>query len=173
MQGALLSLFIPQPIKFRTFTITSNTPFSKESLERSFFLRLNQPNNKLIIQQSKLDFLYSKSETKKPSPNSIIYYKTSANTFHHEVAVGGKKLGLTKKQRLNSKIRLSISKIEMFHCFIKLAKRFKIREGVEKFCYKEAKLMACDYQKVWEKLKCDGFKNWTNKDTGLLDFYLD
>lgn len=170
-QGALLSLFIPQPLKFASFTIISNTPFCKESLERSLFKRLNKSCD-LIVNQSKLSFDYDKTETRKPSPNSIIYYKIG-DGFCHEVAVGGKKLGLTKKQRNNPKMRLSISKMELFRCFVRLAKQFHLCDGVEKLNYREAKLLAADYQSAWMKLKSDGFKIWTSKDSALLDFYVD
>lgn len=171
IQGALLSLFIPQPLKFTSFTITSNTSFCKESLERSFFQRLNKKSN-LIISQSNLSFSYSKINTKKPSPNSIIYYKLGSK-FCHEVAVGGKKLGLTKKQKNDPKVRLSISKMEIFHCFFKSAKKFHLCGCVEKLLYREAKQLANDYQQAWKMLKSEGFKIWTSKDDSLLNFCLD
>lgn len=171
LQGALLSLFIPQPLTFTTFTITSNTPFCKQSLERSFLQRVDKKLD-LIIAQSNITFDYNKTDTKKPSPNSIIYYK-SGDKFCHEVAVAGKKLGLTKKQKNDSKIRLSISKMEMFLCFVRIAKKFDLCESVEKMSYGEAKLLASDYQKVWGKFKSECFKIWTIKDGSLLDFRLD
>lgn len=175
LQGALLSLLIPQPIKFQTFIIISNTQFSQESLERTFFKRLNNKTPDLIFQQTKstIAFQYNKTDQKKPSPNSIIYYKLGNNSFHHEVAVGGKKLGLTKTQKNNPKNRLSISKMELFHRFVRIARKFDLFVGVEKSCYRNAKLLAIDYQSEWEKLKQDDFKVWTNKDDSLLDFYLD
>lgn len=71
------------------------------------------------------------------------------------------------------KSRLSISKVELFRCFLENAKSFRLLgdQNVEKLSYHQAKLLACDYQGVWQKLKSESFKIWTSKDVALLDFY--
>lgn len=80
---------------------------------------------------------------------------------------------MTKKRKDDPKSRLSISKIEMFRCFVRNVKRFGLIDGVDEVSYREAKLLAGDYQRAWNELKSGGFKIWTTKDPRLLEFYVD
>lgn len=175
LQGALLSLLVPQPLRFVTFTITANTPFCETALRRSLFNRLNNyncNNANFVIGQASSTFDYYKCDGRRPSANSIVWYKNGSES-RHEVAVNGRKLGVTKKRKNDAKSHLSIAKIEMFHCFVGIVKQLRLFENVEKLSYCEAKLLASDYQNAWRKLKNEGFKIWTTKDPSLLDFYAD
>lgn len=175
LQGALLSLLVPQPLRFATFTVTANTPFCEKALRRSLFNRLNNyncNNMDLVIGQTSSTFEYCKRDDRRPSANSIVWYKNGSES-RHEIAVNGKKLGVTKKRWNDAKSRLSIAKIEMLRCFVGIVKRLRLFENVEKLNYREAKLLASDYQDAWRKLKKEGFKIWTTKDSSLLNFYVD
>lgn len=91
-----------------------------------------------------------------------------------EVAVEGKKQGVTKK-KLNTEIgRLKICKLELFKSFISVCKLKGLHhsDDIVKLDYLSVKHMAEDYQKNWASLK-KKFGVWTKKDKNLLEFLVE
>lgn len=177
LQGALLSLILAEPIRFSSFTITKNVPFSKDALLRCLFGRLQSACKKieLFVGQADVTFDHNKRNDKRPSANSIVWYKYQSSSVQ-EVAAGGRRLGITKKLKGDPKSRLSISKVELFISFIQTVKSItevpKRFQDIEKRSYAEVKLLASEYQYNWLQLKKDGFRIWTVKDKALLGFHV-
>lgn len=77
LQGALLSLFLEEPIFFKTITIIGNTPYSEAALLRALFCRINKEPT-VSLGQANLSFQFQKTENKQPSPSSIIWYLSTS-----------------------------------------------------------------------------------------------
>lgn len=98
-----------------------------------------------------------------------------------EVAVSGKRQGVTKSKRNTISGALRISKVWLFHEFVStlssqpsLQKSFYPNsDDFYKITYKEAKFCSKEYQSAWNLLKTDYFQNWTKKSEKLLDFKLE
>lgn len=109
------------------------------------------------------------------SKYAIIYYLYSVVSFRKvEVAVEGKKQGITNKNLHTKKARVSICKIELFRIFSTVLKN----SGIILFekqepDYLQAKMKATYYQESWKHVKVNHFKVWTQKDPELLKFRLD
>lgn len=89
-----------------------------------------------------------------------------------EVAINGKKQGATKKN-INSKCgRLLITKLELFQQYIDvLSSSEHHKETVAEICtYIDAKRTAKVHTDVWNQIKSEYFKTWTNKPKDLLKF---
>lgn len=101
----------------------------------------------------------------------------SYNTYYRplEVAVAGKKLGVTKKN-LNTKAgRLHITKKGLFGIYqdvIKSTAGVAIVDEIkiENCTYFEAKKNCKEYQDTWNYLKKYYFSTWTTKPKELLQF---
>lgn len=94
-----------------------------------------------------------------------------------EVAVEGKKQGVTKKNQNTKKGRLKICKIELFRLFLDITEKKRLHlfedKNLRDIRYYEAKNKAALYQEMWSMLKNEGFKVWTIKDCALLNFIVD
>lgn len=92
--------------------------------------------------------------------------------FRLQVAVEGRKQGITKKALGTKKARVFISKVELFGYFLNVAKEnnFEVVKGEEVLNYLDAKMKAVEYQEVWKSVKCNYFKVWTKKDENMLRF---
>lgn len=88
-----------------------------------------------------------------------------------EVAVNGRKQGITKKKQNLPSARLLISKIELLKQFIDVVKQFNINlfENIENMSYRSMK-ENCEYSTKWKIVKKDIFKVWTSKSLNLNDF---
>lgn len=82
IQGAILSNLLDKPIYISSFTIVGGTPFSIESITRSFYNRIGKVDlippyrcNEMIIGQSNLNFSFAKCNQKQPCPSSISWCK--------------------------------------------------------------------------------------------------
>lgn len=96
-----------------------------------------------------------------------------------EVAVNGKKQGVTKKQLLTRKAHLKISKIEMFSEYCSILKMFPELKShlysdiinLGDLCYKDIKTLSSnDYFVQWKRLKQNYLPYWTVKNENLLNF---
>lgn len=91
--------------------------------------------------------------------------------FSLEVAVEGKRQGVTKK-KLNTEFgRLKICKMELFKYFNEICTLKGINPcyNFEKNSYGSMKVMSDVYQQNWIILK-DKFRTWTKKDAKLQTF---
>ncbi|KAJ8976874.1 hypothetical protein NQ317_001198 [Molorchus minor] len=154
LQGALLSLLLEKPIYLKSFTISGSTPFCKEALERAFYERLGNVSldspyaqNKMVIGQSTRMFEFAKDSAKQPCPSSISWCEVDGKRA--EVAVDGRKQGVTKKNLNTPSGRLSICKLSFFKSFGDICESCSVNL-TENMTYKEVKMLACDYQKKLE-----------------------
>lgn len=93
--------------------------------------------------------------------------------FSLEVAVEGKRQGVTKKNLNTPSARLKICKLELFRNFVEVYElrhlNFSDIRDIKAVSYKEAKELAAGYNDCWKSLR-ESFKVWTNKDVNLLQF---
>ncbi|KAK9886762.1 hypothetical protein WA026_018414 [Henosepilachna vigintioctopunctata] len=178
LQGALISILLKEPIYLSSFNVTCNTPYSEESLQRAFFDRLKHvgmifPYKKshLIFKQATQSvFSFQKNEQKEVCPSSIIWFKSEKlNQKHVEVAVGGRKQGITKKNQNFPSSRLQVCKLELFKRFLALYGNFS--DKFSKLTYRQCKEEAVTYQKNWNILKKE-LRVWPKKERNLLEFSL-
>ncbi|XP_045461939.1 tRNA-specific adenosine deaminase 1 [Harmonia axyridis] len=171
LQGALMSIYLEEPIYLSTLTIVGNTPFCTESLERAFYgrivnLKLFPPyeGKKMIFQQAKDSiFHFQKSDQKEVCPSSIIWYKDAKKS---EVAVEGRKQGITKKTKHLESSRLKICKAELFKRFKSLYQH--VNSNIDSLNYRQYKEIAKEYQLNWNVLKYYLGK-WPEKPNILLE----
>ncbi|KAI5646528.1 adenosine-deaminase (editase) domain-containing protein [Phthorimaea operculella] len=172
IQGALLHLLCG-PIFIKYLIFGGGVPYSKESLIRALLYRKDNQtakNREIMpeLYQSSITFPHVRTEINvRPAPGSIIWLKTHESA---EVAVQGKKLGLTKKQAGLSKYSLCISKYKLYERFLQiLHENDQIKNEILKDCalnnipYNEMKRKAIEYNDLWQKVKNEFFGSWTVK----------
>lgn len=173
-----MSILLEKPIYLSSVTIAGNVPFAIDAMNRAlctrFTAELSIPYKQTppSIKQSDFDFSFEfcKSDSKQPCPSSIIWFK---NCQKVEVAVEGKKQGVTKKNKNKKAGRLSICKKELFSTFCDItnsSNMFKCVSNSADENYLDVKNKAYDYIKVWNDIKCNVFKIWTYKNANLLRF---
>ncbi|XP_017772843.1 PREDICTED: tRNA-specific adenosine deaminase 1 [Nicrophorus vespilloides] len=168
LQGSLLSILIEAPIHLTSFTIAGGTTFNVEALNRALInrflkIQLEPPYNETktwFIAQSDVPFKHCKDEMKQACPSSIIYYKNEKA----QVAVNGKRQGVTKKNRNTAAGRLSVCRIELFREFV------KFRPDFCDATYDEAKKASEEYLRNWVIFKEKAFKVWPQKCNKLVQF---
>ncbi|ERL91575.1 tRNA-specific adenosine deaminase 1 [Dendroctonus ponderosae] len=177
IQGALLMLFLAEPVYLSSFTILKESPFCQKSLERALFERVT-PSLSLPYQKHKLEFykadksfVYRKTENRLACSSSICWWYSQNEQQNFEVAVNGRKQGVTKKNYLTEKGRLGICKLELFKTFRDKCLELKIDldSDMENSTYEQAKRLSKSYQNNWIILK-EQFRTWTMKDPELLHF---
>ncbi|XP_065560065.1 tRNA-specific adenosine deaminase 1-like isoform X2 [Artemia franciscana] len=172
VQGSLLSWFLEKPIYFSSI-IFGKCRFNLDSVERAIYGR---------FKNDLLDFVFPigyrhncpvidvvdinrkelmKDDSIKPCSGSILWYYGCKN---QEVAVEGKKQGVTKKLRNIGKANLSVCKRELYHDYVNL----KTAVSTEKFetvklTYSEAKNLSVEYCKLWKDVRDRVFKIWSQK----------
>ncbi|KAF2898553.1 hypothetical protein ILUMI_07624 [Ignelater luminosus] len=185
VQGALLSILLEKPLYLTSFTISAQTQFCINALERALYdrfdtIEMKSPyrlNKMMLGQASSIGFEFSKVESKQPCPSSIAWCKINSRPL--EVAVEGKKQGITKKKQNTKSCRLQISKIELFRSFLTTIEKnrnlFNLFGNIKlsELQYGVAKSNAKEYQEMWTNLKLKHFKLWTVKDSALLQFVVD
>ncbi|XP_038220145.1 tRNA-specific adenosine deaminase 1 [Zerene cesonia] len=171
IHGSLIDMLLLEPIYINHFIFGAEVPYCEESLKRAFFTRNITNTAKLnsvpCIYQSTLPFPHIRSEeAKKPAPSSIIW--RSNGSF--EVAVQGKKLGVTKKNENILGNYLSICKFNLFKKFQSILnenEEWKQRvcgsDQVENTPYNEMKRKSTRYIYRWNEVKESFFKIWTRK----------
>ena len=197
IQGSLLSLLLDKPVYFTSFTVPSSTPYCANVLNRAFYQRFNEvtlnfpyKQNIMVHAQSPHAFEFSKADGKQPCPSSIswckygfvlcicyIPQKSELNFRKLEVAIEGKKQGVTKKNANTKKARLQISKIELYRIFLRIIQMYEINSleisNLKTLSYFDMKHKAIEYRQNWNVVKCLAFKIWTKKDEKLLKFCID
>lgn len=178
LQGALLSILLDTPIYLSSFTYPANTPFCEDALERAFYDRLGlvslicpYKQNKIMFGRSSVKFDFFKDDSKQPCPSSVSWYLGQGKRL--EVAVEGKRQGVTKKKLNTEAGRLKICKLELFKTFMDICETRKIQLKADcdncTLSYKYVKLLNQDYQQSWRNLR-QCFKTWPVKKDVLLNF---
>ncbi|XP_072399780.1 tRNA-specific adenosine deaminase 1 [Diabrotica undecimpunctata] len=178
IQGSLLGILLDAPIYLSSFTLIGNTPFCEQALERAFYDRLEDVSllgaykrNKMILGQSSLSFEFGKDENKQACPSSVSWCAVDGKRL--EVAVEGKRQGVTKKKLNTEAGRLKICKVELFKKFMEICdlKKIQLRKNCDNrsLTYVDVKSLNKEYIRSWEILR-QHFKTWTLKDNNLFLF---
>ncbi|XP_017859718.1 PREDICTED: tRNA-specific adenosine deaminase 1 isoform X3 [Drosophila arizonae] len=186
VQGALLDMVIDKPIYFISYNFCCSEANPK-SLERAIYrrwqgrecnLKRYQPQQPCIRVDDNLTFELAQRMDWQPAPSSLIWALVPDLLRPFEIAVNGKRQGVTK-QRLNTmQSALEVSKYKLFINFMDLLSgcsevREKLGlklEEVKYLSYSELKALSKDYQLAWQQLKSKYFKLWTTKPKELLEF---
>lgn len=189
IQGALIFHLLKRPIYIDSITFSNTKNCNVTAAERATWkrfevnqfessdrtIKIHQPR---IQSTQDLTFKYTKNDELEPSPNSIVWCKTEK--YPHQVAVAGKRQGVTKKNLKTPRGRMMISKVELFRNYIEIVRKInKILKiypadiDFDKLQYYDAKKAVTNYQQVWNDLKHDYFKCWTTKPIELLQFTID
>lgn len=186
IQGALLSQLLGIPIYMESITIGGGCPYSEAALSRAIIKRVSLESIDLPpgyaisfpqLFQSCIPFPdRKKPSVPRPCSSSIVW--CSVPERQHEVAVEGRRLGVTKKKQATSAGRLLISKKNLLELFMICSQQqftnaanspsddLKIRS----MSYSHFKSRAHDYKKAWcSILKATGLA-WTKKPPSLNDF---
>lgn len=188
IQGSLLMNFLLRPIYISHFII-GNCPFSYTAMERALISRfqntihlvenLTFKQQNPVISQSKLGFKFRKIEGSQlqPCPSSIVWCACPVKQI--EVAVEGRKQGVTAKNHDKPACRLEICKKNLFLKFVSLAqipqvvppKHLKDSPlDVKTLTYIQAKRIPIEYFEMWKKLRANVFLNWSIKQEYLIEF---
>ncbi|XP_018392410.1 PREDICTED: tRNA-specific adenosine deaminase 1 [Cyphomyrmex costatus] len=171
LQGSLLSLLIPS-IKLESITIGGDSPFSLDAMERGLYKRFNNKLSRLNIFQAKTAFIHKKGQQRSyPCPISIIWCAVRNSAL--EIAVAGRKQGITKKTKGNN---LLITRRMLLQSFLQIFDKYqnyynKIRHP-KKITYYDWKQWSTIYQNEWKQFKHESFYNWPCKSKHLQDFAL-
>ncbi|XP_030377150.1 tRNA-specific adenosine deaminase 1 [Scaptodrosophila lebanonensis] len=186
VQGALLDALIDKPIYFRSLNFCCSDA-KLESLERAIYKRWNgrtfedarfHPQNPVININATLKFDFAQQEERQPAPNGIVWSDVPDNLRPYEIAVNGKRQGVTRKKLDTPQAALEISKykllnsfVELLSCSSSLCKRFNLKsEQLNDLTYIECKTLAAEYQTAWKLLKQNYFRQWTCKPEELQNF---
>ncbi|KFB39331.1 hypothetical protein ZHAS_00006689 [Anopheles sinensis] len=141
LQGALLMLLLEKPIYLESVIICDGTDHSVDALQRAIWGRfdrslaeekgniIQQPYRRsspeIVAATNGKWFRFRKNRNVasgtgkyQPSPCGIIWCDVAERP--HEVEVGGRRHGVTKRKLATPAARLRISKIELFACFARL-----------------------------------------------------
>lgn len=188
IQGALLYSLIKKPIYLESITFCCDSNCDVAATKRAIWTRFDntvdlsstpmKQQNPIIRKGTNKKFQYEKNDLLEPSPSSIVWCKV--NEKSHEVAVAGKRQGVTKNKINTSSGRLLISKIEFLKQYLEILKIFNDNLKLfpntihlNKITYKEAKRVSVEYTNTWIQLKEHFFRNWTKKPNELENFRID
>lgn len=189
IQGSLLMNFLTEPIYFSHLVI-GKCPFNQEVMERAIYTRFSPvPQEGRFSQQTPKilcavqEFSFTKagdcSQELKPCPSSIIW--TSITPDEVEVAVNGKKQGVTKTNLNRPSSRLRVCKKNLYQSFVALIEKIPderlperlrtLKEDFSTMTYLKVKKLATNYCAMWEKVRKQIMPTWTQKDDILLNFF--
>lgn len=182
VQGALLCAIIDKPIYLETITLCKNANCNVEATKRAIWKRFDANNIELtstnftftkpVIRESdEVSFGFEKRDNLEATPCSIVWCKVKDRPV--EVAVAGKRQGVTKKKINTPCARLLISKKELYKMFIRTINDWQIFTDdtfTAAMPYHDAKMLSHDYQVTWNKLKENYFRIWTTKSNELNKF---
>ncbi|XP_047022762.1 tRNA-specific adenosine deaminase 1 [Helicoverpa zea] len=172
VQGSLLSMLC-EPIYIKHFIFGAGVPYSKDSLHRALLNRPECSSLKLEVEpqfyQTSLVFSNISSENyTRPAPGSIVWVKTTNQLL--EVAVQGRKLGVTVKKAISPACSLNISKYNLYKQFLKtlntneeLKQKICGQEQIESIPYNKMKKKSTRYYEKWLDVKEKFFRTWTVK----------
>lgn len=171
LQGSFLSLLI-SPIKLETMIIGGDCPFSLDAMERGLYKRFHNKAGEVKIFQAKVAFMHKRGQDRShPCPTSIIWCATRNSMS--EVAVAGRKQGVTKKKKGSS---LFVSRQMLLRTFLQILDKYQNHYSVikhpKKITYYDWKQWSITYQSKWRQLKLKLFHNWPCKPLDLRNFVL-
>ncbi|CAK1546143.1 unnamed protein product [Leptosia nina] len=172
IQGSLISLLMDEPIVLNHYIFGNGVPYSVDSLKRALCMRnlkIIESISNVHFYQSTITFPYIKTEEcLRPAPCSIVYIDIHSGTS--EVAVQGKKLGVTKKQKQSLCIYLCICKYNLYKRFQEILVKNKTwceeicgSTSLQNICYNEMKQKSVKYNNKWKEIKHSFFQRWTVK----------
>ena len=192
VQGSLLMNFLSKPI-YVSHIIIGKCPYSQSAMERAIIIRLEHTANHLRnsvfmqhkpeISQSQLAFKFGKVDKIEdsqmhPCPSSISWCACPLKQL--EVAVEGRKQGITKKTQNQPSCRLEICKKKLFQKFVNVLNCFPtdnlpihLKEqysDIQSMTYNKAKRLCSDYFEMWEQTRAKILPTWTSKPTILTEF---
>lgn len=173
VQGSLLDM-ICKPIHIKYFIFGDGVPYSEDSLKRGL-LKRKSDDTMLFLDlvpeffQSSVEFENVRNEyNTRPAPGSIVWVKTEPQVF--EVAVQGKKLGVTRSQKVLPQSSLCISKYNIYRTFLntldyhpELKRMLCDNSNIESIPYNVMKRKSTRYYERWHVVKNEFFKTWTVK----------
>uniref|UniRef100_A0A2H1VND2 tRNA-specific adenosine deaminase 1 n=1 Tax=Spodoptera frugiperda TaxID=7108 RepID=A0A2H1VND2_SPOFR len=171
VQGSLLSMLC-EPIYIKHFIFGGGVPFSRQSLQRALLSRSESPLSLDVVpgfyQSSSVFTNISSDVNVKPAPGSIVWTKSFSQ--RPEVAVQGRKLGVTVKKATSPACSLCISKYNLYKKFLHilntnedLKQRICNQDKIETIPYNKMKRKSIIYYEKWLDIKEKFFKTWTVK----------
>lgn len=192
LQGSLLMNFLSEPIYFSHLVI-GKCSYSQSAIERALSDRFGNATNKLEnncfkhhkpqVSQSRHQFKHSKGSVNsdneaQPCPSSISWCACPVKPL--EVAVEGRKQGITKKDQNRPSCRLEICKKNLFQKFAFLVKSIHIeklpsdliekKDVLDSMTYNAAKHLSTDYIEMWKQIRARILPTWTTKSPTLTEF---
>ncbi|KAI7811639.1 putative tRNA-specific adenosine deaminase 1 [Triplophysa rosa] len=191
-QGALLSHYLQKPIYFSA-VVVGKCSYSHQAMVRALNTRCAHVTGlpsgfsthppKLL--QSCLEFTCNHTHTEvqhthaqgKISPCGAAISWCAVSQQPLDVTANGYKQGVTKNVLGTPKARSLISKVELFHSFLKLVAVTEQTQLPESLCGKELrtywdyKQAAGPYQQAWTQLQLQAFPLWCRSPRELLLFH--
>nr|CAD7396730.1 unnamed protein product [Timema cristinae] len=176
IQGALLSLLLSTPVHLSSIVIARVCPHSQEALHRAVVGRVDGGSRPLLL-HSLVPFVDARQGDKQqPCAASIVWCNVSHRSV--EVAVEGRKQGVTKKAAHTTAGRLLVCKKELLRQFVSTA---SLAPCMEHFAdvlddklasrpYWELKSCAQEYQLSWKQVRKVHMHAWADKPPRLLQF---
>ncbi|XP_048253568.1 tRNA-specific adenosine deaminase 1-like [Haliotis rufescens] len=192
VQGALLSLFLVEPIYLSTVVLGSG-PYSHAAMSRALIERVEGVTelpkgyrvHAPLLLQSTLSFPDGRQDQQArapqhklvPSSAAIICYQYGG-VRHVDASVNGKRQGVTSKNLHKPQARCLVCSKELFLRFQSLMAASHTTSSMSCFkdmswaglTYNQCKSMAKDYNDAWACLRLQQFSKWLRKDRTLLDF---
>ncbi|XP_020299441.1 tRNA-specific adenosine deaminase 1 [Pseudomyrmex gracilis] len=171
LQGSLLSLLIPS-IKLETITIGDKCPFSLEAMERGLYKRFGKMSGPKIF-QARTCFAHRRKQGRvRPCPSSVIWCAVRSSEL--EIAVEGRKQGVTKKKKTSN--CLLVSRQMLLRTFLQILDKHEIDcskiRHLKKITYYDWKKRSISYYNKWKQLKLESFHKWPWKPVHLRNFVL-
>ncbi|KAI5609650.1 tRNA-specific adenosine deaminase 1 [Silurus asotus] len=190
-QGALLSHFLQGGVYFSALVL-GKCPYSPYALHRAISRCASvtglpagfSPHTPELLQSS-LEFTHGRTHTLQshdalqqgrvvPCGAAISWCSVSSQPL--DVTANGYKQGVTKKSLGTPQARSLISKVELFHSFLKLLELTDETElpdslrGKDLSSYLDYKVAADEYQQAWTGLRTQVFTLWPQSPRDLLHF---
>ncbi|XP_017329117.1 tRNA-specific adenosine deaminase 1 isoform X1 [Ictalurus punctatus] len=190
-QGALLSHFLQEGVYFSA-VVVGKCPYSPHALHRTISRCASvtglpagfSPHTPDLLQSS-VEFIHGRTHTLQshdasqqgrvvPCGAAISWCSVSSQPL--DVTANGYKQGVTKKSLGTPQARSLISKVELFHSFLKLLELTDDSElpdslrGKDLSSYWDYKVAADEYQQAWTALRTQVFTLWPQSPRHLLHF---
>lgn len=190
IQGALLHRLLDRPIYLESIIFCDTTFCDEIAMERALWRRFDhRPIEIMSNFQRHLPrvqicrgqrFEYEKNDLFEPCPSSIVWCGVQKKS--HEVAVAGKRQGITKKKANTRSARLLISKVEIYRTYIEFMEKMSEKSFGDnattkvdwrQMSYYDAKCLSIEYQEQWNEIRQNMFGVWSEKAKQLKSFLVD
>lgn len=186
IQGALLSLLLQSPVYLSCIVVAANCPYSESAMHRALIARV--PSSLSLpppfsfhpprILRSSLPFPHGEKLGGRPCPASMVWSDIDDKQAL-QVAIEGKKQGVTKKVANTPAAQLKICKLAFLKEFVNIigilhdgGKHILSEDLNNVVCmpYAELKAKSSVYKEAWEILKTNSFPEWPAKPANLVQF---